>query len=234
MDLKGIRSRCFAEIQNYSPGIILPDPDSEVRKAMSKLAVKIGGLRVTANITTKTDTREYGTSDGFPTDCIGIYQVRDIDNNMQITFCRKKDILENSTSGGHPNSYYIYHRKQLGLDIIPTAGIVIRMDYLGLGESPTDDDVKVFSSLPQKDDDCFWDAIVFEFATVYYRRKKDFKTADYYKKLALSSRYDVMSRCNSMNQDEGLEVILDEDYFRVAFPQSLERFANEGDMLSII
>ncbi len=240
MTLKLLRSRCLTEVQDHNPGTLMPSIDVEVRKAIVRLVRSIGGIRSSSNITSEIGKRDYGLDESFPSDAIGIYGVFNTSKSgMRIWPSMRKDRIETDTTGDF-SYYYIYNRRSIGFDVLPAeAGQTIRIDYLGLGTAPSLDTAEILTSLPQLDDDNLWDSIVFEYAHVYFRRKaihnvKFYENARYYEVQANQARYAVMSALGgNLNQDEALEIVLDEDFFGRTGINTLERFANEGDLLTI-
>ena len=234
MTFAQLKSKCLVEIQDLHPGSVLPAVDREIRRAMVILAKKIGGIRLEVTIPTVSGQRTYGISDNFPVDCMGIYHVSNTSKSGQRIYpITKKDRYETETTGS-PNGYYLYSRRAISYDVIPSEAENILISYLGYGEAPTLATDSVFTSLPQLEDDCLWDSIIFEVASVYFRRKREYADSQYYNKLALKARYEAMGLLADMNQDEGLEIKLNDLFVNRVLNQSLERFGNSGDILNIM
>jgi len=240
MTLKLLRSRCMMETGDHNPGPFMPNPNVAVREGVAEIVRKIGGLRLSTSFDTVIGQREYTTADGFPSGAIGIYKVTATSTRSRVSPIARHQRSEDPTTGT-PCGYYMYSRSSIGFDAVPNQVIPIYIDYLGLGTAASSDDDIVLSAIPTHDDDTFWNAVKFHYAHVYYRSRYahhrdpgDRELRDYYKREASLARYQIMSEVNNMNQDEGLEVMLDEDFFRGQYPSYYERFANEGDLLTII
>jgi len=245
MTLGLMKGKIKVEIQDHNPGTILPNQNSEVRRAVAQLARSIGGVRSEATVVTVVDQREYDDTEGFPTDAIAIFGVFNTSKGGSRIRPMPRVHRSETGSSGNPSGYYIYNRRKIGFDVPISEIMNIRVDYLGLGDQLSDDDDEILPSLPAVEDDSIWNAVIYEVASVYFRRKSlnDISDSKHwafqeekYRLMASKARFRVMSDMNNMNNDEGLEILIDDGYFGYGGRDVTEmrRFGNSGDIIRIM
>lgn len=237
--LEGLRSKCVVELQEFSPGVLMPNIDGEIRRSVAETIKRIGGIPATATFYTTAGTREVDSNtSGFPTRVFRTRAVyRGANQEVKLRIIQKVDRYENSS--GDPHAYYLENKK-MGFDVTPSSVVLITWDYFSLENDFTDDDDEVLSSWPQKvDDDPFWDAIVFDVAEIFHRRRyardgQGYDQMRLYRNLKLKARYNILREFQLMNADEAFEPPLP-DYFtgQTRGQGSLRRFGRSGDTIII-
>jgi len=229
--LKKLKGMCLTEIGNLQPTNVIPDIVATINKFLRELARFVGGIPSTSTFLTTAGTREYGPSTtGFPSDAQKYYRVYRSDGFiLEPTFRRERNDL--STSSGSPLRYYLWGNL-IGLEPIPNGIDSITAEYYGVGSTLSGDSDLVFPTLQVQDADPFWDAVIYAFASQYFRLTRDFEKMQYYTTEKLKAQWEARKVVLSVNADRLVKIDLPEHYFErldgTSFP---ERLANEGDVL---
>lgn len=229
MTLAELRSKCLNEVQDFTKTKLIPDKDGVIRGLVAELCRGVGGIKTTTTFNTVAGTRQYGISAGFPSDFFKAHSCFRTSDRTRIEIIDFKD--RDESGSGLPTGYYIYGR-EIGFDATPSSAIEIEFNYYGLLNNFTADGDTVMAVWPQqRDDDSLWDAVVFGFAEIYNRRKRDLTAMKMYLDLKNKAIFKIRRDFDLMNADEAPDVELPDYYFDKEF--SLERFGNEGDTFII-
>jgi len=241
MTLKELRGKCLIEIQNFNPESLIPDLDGVVRESIRALISPLGGMQRSTTFDTVAGTREYGTSDGFPTDFLRMLTVYRDTTRLRPMYKRERN---ESTGQGGPSYYYIFSR-EIGFNVVPGSVYTMTLNYMGLGDDVITDSGVVLGELSIMDDDPAWKAITNHFAIEYYNLKRaeainkfDTNIASLLNSVIESKRKDfwdnkaaLIRRVRSYNADRAFKFDLPDDYFGVDRQSFTERASNDGDVI---
>jgi hypothetical protein len=243
MTLKELKSRVKIEIQDLNPGRQLPGLEREIKSAGNKLVRAFGGFEATATFSTIVGQQEYSSADdGFPSDILAVencWKNTSTSDKQQLDVILRDEVT--TITNGEPFKYY-WESNKLGFDRIPSSVVSIILDYYALADTPASETATYLARLGAAEDDVVWNAIIFEVAAVYFRRKaiQDAKQRTFwmgfaakYSQEAGKERFFFGQDWGVRNRDKSHKIRSESPLFGNRTDSLIQRVAGDGDLVRV-